>query len=230
MEGMHRVALPRVLRPLTRVAFARAALVGLATMTVMACAAGGEEPEITSIPTFGRGRSPAATTRSTTIAVPQASSASTDEIPDAPTTTSAVAIPRPQRGASAPVGAIVFGADLRTAPHVVSVVDEQTTFAAGDAVAWRVTLPAATGGESVRVMVTTEDDTEMVVDRFVAQAGWNVYYGKSVVTVAPGMYVLHYFVDGHEVGSGTFSVEQAATGPTTQTSVTPTATTAPTTI
>ena len=80
-------------------------------------------------------------------------------------------------------------------------------FAAGHQIAWRVTLPAATGGESVRVTLTAEDNTETQVDEFVAQADWNVYYGKSLLTVAPGTYVLHYLVDGHEVGSGTFKIK-----------------------
>jgi hypothetical protein len=62
----------------------------------------------------------------------------------------------------------------------------------------------------VRVTLTTESDTETLVDQFVAQAGWNVYYGKSLLTVAPGTYVLHYLVDGHEVGSGTFEIAEAA--------------------
>ena len=60
--------------------------------------------------------------------------------------------------------------------------------------------------EKYRVTLTTESNTETVVDEFVAQAGWNVYYGKSLLTVAPGTYVLHYLVDGHELGSGTFMI------------------------
>jgi len=145
-----------------------------------------------------------------TPSVPAPTSAVTaNAIPDAPMTTSAVAVSKPQRGVDAPVGAVVFGTDYKAAAHNVSVVEQQTTFAAGAPVAWRVTLPAATGGESVRVTLTTESNTETVVDQFVAQAGWDVYYGKTLLTVAPGMYVLHYLVDGHELGSGTFEISAA---------------------
>jgi hypothetical protein len=103
----------------------------------------------------------------------------------------------------------VFGSDFTVAAKTIGLIGEKTTFQAGHPVAWRVTLPAATGGEGVRVTLTTADGTETIVDEFVAQPGWNVYYGKSLLTVAPGTYVLHYFVDGHEVGSGTFKIKTA---------------------
>ena len=228
MEGMHRVALPRVLRPFARMALSRAALVGLAALTVAACAAAGQEPQITSVPTFTTAGDARPTTRSTTIAIARATSTPFHDIPDAPTTTGALAIARPQRGSTAPIGAVVFGTDLKTATHSVNLTGERTTFVAGGPVAWRVTLPAAMGGESVRVTVTTESDTEMVVDEFVAQPGWNVYYGKSDVAVAPGTYVLHYLVGGHEVGSGTFTVEDAdlSASPTPESSPIPASTSA----
>jgi hypothetical protein len=92
----------------------------------------------------------------------------------------------------------------------VNLSGERTTFSPGREVAWRVTLPAATGGESVRVTLTTEDNVETMVDEFVAQAGWNVYYGKSLLSETPGTYVLHYLVDGHEQGSGTFKIKAVA--------------------
>jgi hypothetical protein len=147
----------------------------------------------------------------------------TDDIPDMPMTTGAIAISRPQRGTTAPTGAIVFGTDVDTSGKNVSVVGEGTTFTAGDEIAWRVTLPTAIGGESVRVTLTTDDNTETLVDQFVDQAGWNVYYGKALLTVVPGTYVLHYLVDGHELGSGTFKIKDggspavtssASSGPT----------------
>ena len=82
-------------------------------------------------------------------------------------------------------------------------------------------MPDATGGESVRVTLTTGNNTETLVDEFVAQAGWNVYYGKSLLTVTPGTYVLHYLVDGHEAGSGTFKIKPSTDVPSPGASLTP---------
>src|SRR3954452_20323066 len=225
MEGMHGAAYARA----PRIMFKTALLAGLVTIALAACSSAADKPQSTPIPTFTQ------QTGAASPSVPAPTSAvATNEIPDAPMTTSAVAVSKPQRGVDAPVGAIVFGSDCKVATHSVSLVDQQTTFAAGADVAWRVTLPTATGGESVRVTLTTESNTETVVDQFVAQAGWNVYYGKSLLTAVPGMYVLHYLVDGHELGSGTFEISAClatalpapSSSPTTQ--PTPAATPTPT--
>jgi len=125
---------------------------------------------------------------------------------DAPLNSSARALAKPRRGTDVPEGAVIFGADYASSAKAVELVGQRTEFEAGSEVAWRVALPAARGGESVRVTLTTEDGTETQVDNFVAMAGWNVYFGKSMLTVEPGTYVLHYLYDGHEVGSGTFTL------------------------
>jgi hypothetical protein len=114
------------------------------------------------------------------------------------------------------VGAVVFGSALTVAPRSVAVVGERTAFPEGEQIAWRVTLPQAVGGESVRVTLTTADSTETLIDQFVAHPGWNVYYGKQLLTVAPGTYVLHCLVNGHEVGSGTFAIELQESPTTTE--------------
>ena len=187
--------------------FARAALAVLAAIALTACASGAPKSTQSPIPTYApytaAGLFPTITPHMSTSATPEASA------PDSPMTTSAVALDHPKRGASAPEGAIVFGADVTADSKSVNLSGVRTTFAAGHVVAWRLTLAAATGGESVRVTLTTDNQTETQVDTFVAQAGWNVYYGKSMLTVAPGTYVLHYLVDGHEVGSGTFKIKAA---------------------
>lgn len=190
-----------------RAYFARGAL-SIATAIAVAACASASPPPTTTPNASTNGTLPRATgVRSFPQPTATATDAATSDIPDAPKTTSAVALTRPQRGSSAPIGAVVFGTDVAAASQKVSVTGERTTFAPGRAVAWRVTLPEATGGESVRVTLTTADDTETLVDEFVAQPGWNVYYGKSLLTVAPGTYVLHYLVDGHETGSGTFKIK-----------------------
>jgi hypothetical protein len=188
-----------------RSALARAALVAFAAGALGACSSAPPAQTQTAAPTFnkiGDASSAAATPEST---------AAIQLLPDSPMSTSALAVTRPQKGSSAPIGAVVFGTDYSTAAKNVTISGERTTFAAGSPIAWRVTLPAATGGESVRVTLSTADNTETRVDEFVAQAGWNVYYGKSLLTVAPGEYVLHYLVDGHEVGSGTFRIKASGT-------------------
>jgi len=200
MEGMHGSALARA----ASAPLARCALVALAAIAFAACASAPPKADPTLLATFVPNNSGSVATPS-----PQPTDVAADQIPDAPTTTSAAAVTKPQRGVSAPVGAVVFGTDVSAAGKSVNIVGERTMFAAGHDVAWRVTLPAATGGESVRVTLTTADNTETQVDEFIASAGWNVYYGKSLLTVAPGTYVLHYFVDGHEIGSGTFKIKAA---------------------
>ena len=187
--------------------FARAGLAVLAATALTACASGAPKSTPSPIPTYApltdAGLFPTLTPLTTTGATPEASA------PDSPMTTSAVALDHHKRGASAPEGAIVFGTDVTADSKSVNLSGVRTTFAAGHLVAWRLTLTAATGGESVRVTLTTDSQTETQVDTFVAQAGWDVYYGKSLLTVAPGTYVLHYLVDGHEVGSGTFKIKAA---------------------
>jgi len=187
-----------------RSALTRFAFVVCAAAALAACTSAPPRTIPTLIPTLPP-PTPAGTP-APPAASPTAPPAS-DSIPDSPMTTSAIAISRPQHGSTAPVGAITFGTDVDTSGKNVSLVGEQTTFSAGDEVAWRVTLPTAVGGESVRVTLTTEDNTETLVDQFVDQAGWNVFYGKSLLTVVPGTYVLHYLVDGHELGSGTFKIK-----------------------
>jgi hypothetical protein len=184
----------------------RAALVAAAALTVVACASAPPRPSASDIPTLMPlvGSSVSAPTPSA-----QATTPVSDELPDTPMTTSALTVSRPQRGSGgAPVGAVVFGTDVNVG-RTVNVVNQRTTFPAGRQVAWRVALPAAIGGESVRVTLTAADDAETLVDQFIAKAGWNLYYGKSLLTVAPGTYVLHYLVDGHELGSGTFKIKAA---------------------
>lgn len=188
-----------------RSALACLTLAAVAAFVVGACASvpPRDIPTLIPLPT-----PTASVSAATPSAAPTASDASvSNEIPDSPMTTRALALERPQRGSGAPVGAVVFGTDVDEAGKNVSVVDPRTSFAAGDEVAWRVTLPAATGGESVRVTLSTDSNTETLVDDFVDQSGWNVFYGKSLLTVAPGTYVLHYLVDGHELGSGTFKIK-----------------------
>ena len=185
--------------------FARAALSAVALLVLASCASGAPKSTPSPISTFapytGAGLFPTVTPETTTHASIEAS------IPDSPMTTSAAALDHPKRGASAPEGAIVFGTDVTADSKGVNLAGVRTTFVAGHVVAWRLTLSAATGGESVRVTLTTDAQTETQVDSFVAQAGWDVYYGKSLLTVAPGTYVLHYLIDGHEVGSGTFKIK-----------------------
>jgi hypothetical protein len=188
---------------LTRACFASCCVT--AVLLVLAACSSAPQPSSTPMPTLRPFTSRAADTQT---AAPTADPAP-PSAPDSPTNTSAMALDRPKRGSSAPVGAVVFGTDFTVASRSVGLIGEKTTFPAGHPIAWRVTLPDATGGESVRVTLTTEDDTETQVDEFVAQPGWNVYYGKSLLTVAPGTYVLHYFVDGHETGSGTFQIKTA---------------------
>ena len=185
----------------------------VAALAVSACSSAPPHAPVTLTPTLA----PYVSNSITATASPDATDPpASDDIPATPMTTSAVALAKPQRGSSAPVGAVVFGTDVSSGGHTVTVTGQRTTFAAGHPIAWRVTLPAAIGGESVRVTMTTADNAETLVDEFVAQAGWNVYYGKSVLTLAPGTYVLHYLVDGHEVGSGTFKIKASADvgGPT----------------
>ncbi len=202
-----------------RAALARAALVVGAMLALAACSAAPARPNVTLTPTLA----PSVTNSATATASPIATAvAPSDEIPDSPMTTKAIAISRPQRGSSAPVGAVVFGTDVTETGRNVTLVNERTSFPAGHNVAWRVTLDAATGGESVRVTLTTESDTETQVDDFVAQAGWNVYYGSSLLTVAPGTYVLHYLIDGHEVGSGTFKIKPSDAVPSVSPEPSPT--------
>jgi len=196
-----------------RVGTARAVLVRVAAMAtvalIAACSSATPRTVTTPIPTLVSFN---ANSLDATLApgpTNQAIASSSTDLPESPTTTSALALTKASRGSSVPVGAVVFGSDVSAAAKAVSVVGERTSFPVGHAIAWRVTLPAATGGESVRVTLTTADNTETQVDAFVAQAGWNVYYGKSLLTVAPGTYVLHYLVDGHEVGSGTFKIKAA---------------------
>ena len=152
-------------------------------------------------------RNSSASTTPVSAPTPTFADVSISQAPDTPRTTSATTLDRPRRGNQAPVGAVVFGSDYTAASKSVSLVGEKTSFAQGQQVAWRVTLAQAVGGESVRVTLTTADGTETVVDDFVAQTGWNVYYGKQLLTIAPGTYVLHYLVSGHEVGSGTFKIK-----------------------
>jgi hypothetical protein len=188
--------------------YARVALAALVATLVAAliggCASAPPAAEKTPFPTLApliTGSNPAFTPG------PPSSSPTTAPVPDPPMTTKAVALSRPNRGSGAPAGAIVFGNDVIESGQRVTVDSQRTQFAAGHEIAWRVTLPAATGGESVRITLTTEANTETLVDEFVAQAGWNVYYGRQLLTVAPGTYVLHYLVDGHEKGSGTFKIK-----------------------
>jgi hypothetical protein len=188
-------------------AYARLLLAAFATSAVAllaACSAGAPAASRTPFPTLAPLIS--ATHQVVTI-VPSTPSPTPAEVPDSPMTTKAIALSRPNRGSDAPAGAVVFGDDVKVGAQRISVIEESTSFQTGHEIAWRVTLPAAIGGESVRVTLTTEANTETLVDEFVAQTGWNVYYGKQLLTVAPGTYVLHYLVDGHEVGSGTFKIK-----------------------
>lgn len=187
----------------------RLALVVCAAAALAACSSGPPRAIPTLIPTL------APPTPVPTLATAEPTPTDvipSDDIPDMPMTTSAIAIVRPQRGTTAPIGAVIFGTDVDTSGKNIGLVGEGTTFTVGDEIAWRVTLPTAIGGESVRVTLTTVDNTETLVDEFVDQAGWNVYYGKSLLTVAPGTYVLHYLVDGHELGSGTFKIKGSDSG------------------
>ncbi|HEY5519332.1 MAG TPA: hypothetical protein VIK08_01635 [Candidatus Limnocylindrales bacterium] len=186
-------------------ALARAALAVVAVLALAACASDAPKSTPSPVPTYapstGAGLFPTLTPVTTMHASTEAS------IPDSPMTTSAIALDHPKRASSAPEGAIVFGTDVTADSKGVNLAGVRTTFAAGHVIAWRLTLTAATGGESVRVTLTTDAQTETQVDSFVAQAGWDVYYGKSLLTVAPGTYVLHYLIDGHEAGSGTFKIK-----------------------
>jgi hypothetical protein len=185
--------------------YSRVALAAVLVMVLAACASEPASTAKTPFPTLApliTGSNPAFTP-----AISPSPEPTTAEVPDSPMHTSAVTLSRPNRGSTAPTGAVIFGNDVAATTQKVSIDGERTQFPAGHEVAWRVTLPAATGGESVRVTLTTDQNTETLVDEFVAQSGWNVYYGKSLLTVAPGTYVLHYLVDGHEVGSGTFKIK-----------------------
>jgi len=215
--------MPTVARSRYRLSVATLTVATLTVAALLILSACSSAPQQTStpmptLPPFATG--PAATQP----AAPTASAPAA--APDSPTTTSAIALDKPKRGSNAPEGAVVFGTDFTVGAKSIGLIGEKTTFATGHPVAWRVTLPAATGGESVRVTLTTEDGTETLVDTFVAQPGWNVYYGKSLLTVAPGTYVLHYFVDGHEMGSGTFKIK-TADSPSAVPTATPTATPTP---
>jgi hypothetical protein len=194
-----------------RLASARAVIVVFVTIAIVACVSACASAAPTSkspIPTLGA-FTPGSTTATIAPEVTEPdieSPASASDIPDAPVSTKATALIHPQRGSAAPVGAVVFGNDVTEGAKAVNVTGERTLFTAGHQIAWRVTLPDAIGGESVRVTLTGADNSEKQIDEFVAQPGWNVYYGKSLLTVAPGTYVLHYLVDGHEQGSGTFKI------------------------
>src|SRR4051812_21602915 len=101
MEGMHRVALPRVLRHgLSRAATRRAVVAWLVSIALVACSSAAQKPQTTPVPTFGAHSLPAPTAASGST-----NSATADEIPDAPVTTSAIVATRPQHGSSTPVGA-----------------------------------------------------------------------------------------------------------------------------
>ena len=196
----------------------------VAVLAVSACSSAPPHAPVTLTPTLA----PYVSSSIVPTASPDATDPpSSDGIAAAPMTTSAIALSKPQRGTTAPVGAVVFGTDVTSAGRAVSLTNERTMFAAGHPIAWRVTLPAATGGESVRVTMTTADNTQTLVDEFVAQAGWDVYYGKSVLTVAPGTYVLHYLVNGHEAGSGTFKIKPSTDVPSPGASMTPAPTPSP---
>jgi len=193
-------------------AFARAALAIAAALAVVACATDTPNSTPSPIPTYapytGEGLFP-------TLPQDTATNQPSPVAPDSPMTTCAAALDHPRRGSQAPDGAILFGTDYSADGKSVTLVGQRTTFVSGREIAWRLSLPAATGGESVRVTLSTESGTVTQVDSFVAQGGWNVYYGKTLLTVSLGTYVLHYLFDGHEVGSGTFKVKAMdAAGPT----------------
>ncbi len=206
MEGIrYRAAVERTVCWARAARLTAAATVAIAVMTAAACSSTPLHTAPAVLPTLAP--YPAAVTP--TPSAPATAAPTISEVPASPMTTSALAVNKPQRGTTAPVGTVVFGTDYTVGNRNVKVVNEQTAFPAGDPIAWRVTLPAATGGESVRVTMTTQDGSETQVDEFVARTGWNVYYGKSLLTVAAGTYVLHYLVDGEEVGSGTFKIKRA---------------------
>ena len=186
----------------------RLAFATVAVIAVAACGSGAPKPSPSPVPTSppysGSGLFPVPTPSAAPASVLPVATSS-----DAPMVTSAAALDHRHRGSQAPDGTIIFGTDYAADSKGVTLTGERTTFAAGHEIAWRLTLPAATGGENVRVTLTTDSGAETQVDSFVAQNGWDVYYGKAMLSVMPGTYALHYLFDGQDVGSGAFKIKAA---------------------
>lgn len=103
------------------------------------------------------------------------------------------------------VARIEFGRDHSVTSNTVSLVDLRSEFRAGREIAWRVELPRSDGTEVVRL--TVEDVVTGLLaidDSFTPDAGWNIFYGKTILVYAPGEYVMRYFIDGQLAGEGSF--------------------------
>ena len=178
-------------------------LIGIAALVATGCGFGAPAPSA----------SPSAapqTQASAATARPALTPAAATEQPSAEPTegprTFAIQVERPNRGISAEPGEVIFGTGYEEGRNI-KVTDERSRFGTDADVAWRVTLPAAEGGEQVSVVLVSTDG-ETIIDEFTADEGWNVYFGTLTAPLDPGAYRLRYFIDGEQAAGGRFTVRQ----------------------